>query len=393
MEKRITLEEFRSMWPSLLINASDEFDMPPEVIRVGDSVIATLGNFSASTGKGKSKKTFNVCAIVASALTGKKILNYEANFPEGKRKILYFDTEQSRGHCLKVLRRINRLAGLPEKKNCKLIRFAGLRDRGTLERRDIIEDAMIDNPDAGLVIIDGLRDLIFDINSSNEAAEVIGLLMRWTSQYNVHIHTVLHLNKGDDNVRGHIGTELNNKAETILQVTRNENNWDISEVKATMIRDRLFAPFAFMISDDGIPVLVDKFKVSQQSKRTVFNPEMMSEDFHRKALNVAFLKRWENEAKKSETESDFDTATETDAEVDLEIDFDAITEEDLVTEPIMYTALLKRLGYGYLALGISRQRNSQVNLLKFLMKNDMVRKEGIGYVYNRDFHYVPQSES
>ncbi len=32
------------------------------------SVIGTLGNFSASIGKAKSKKTFNVSAIVAAAL-------------------------------------------------------------------------------------------------------------------------------------------------------------------------------------------------------------------------------------------------------------------------------------------------------------------------------------
>ena len=35
--------------------------------------------------------------------------------------------------------------------------------------------------------------------------------MQWTGEQNIHIQTVLHLNKGDDNARGHIGTELNTK--------------------------------------------------------------------------------------------------------------------------------------------------------------------------------------
>ena len=405
METQLTTEEFRRLWPSILIDASDEFDIPPEVIRIGDTVIGTLGNFSASTGKGKSKKSFNVSAIVASALTGKKVLNYECSFPEGKRRVLYFDTEQSDFHCLKITRRINRLAGYPIKQKCKMMKFASLRKFGPVRRREIIEKALDDYPDAGLVVIDGLRDLLFDINSSNESAEVIGMLMRWTNEYNVHIHTVLHLNKGDDNVRGHIGTELNNKAETILQITRCESNWDISEVKAYLIRDKLFAPFAFKISDEGIPVLVDKFEASQQSKRIMFSPELMAEDLHRKALDVTFLKKLETYTKKAEeeTETETDTESETDteaaslnetvAEIRLEIDFDSITEDDLETEPIKYTALLKRLQYGYfVAIGITRQRNSQINLLKFLMKNGMVRKKGIGYVYNRDFHYVPPTE-
>ena len=218
METRLTLEEFRKIWESILVKASDEYETPPEVNRIEGTTIRTLGNFSASTGKGKSRKSFNVSAIVASALTGRKILNYEARFPEGKERILYFDTEQSSNHCRTILRRINKLCGYPEKMDDDRISFAFLRERSTLERREIIELALNTEPEVGLVIIDGLRDLLFDINSSTEAAEVICLLMRWSSQYNVHIHTVLHLNKGDDNLRGHIGTELNHMAETILQI-------------------------------------------------------------------------------------------------------------------------------------------------------------------------------
>ena len=48
--------------------------------------------------------------------------------------------------------------------------------------------------------------------------------MRWSSYYELHIHTVLHLNKGDDNTRGHIGSELNNKAETVLLVEKDKSN-------------------------------------------------------------------------------------------------------------------------------------------------------------------------
>ena len=56
---------------------------------VDDAVIGTLGNFSASIGKAKSKKTFNVSAIAASALSGRTVLRYRSMFPENKRKILY----------------------------------------------------------------------------------------------------------------------------------------------------------------------------------------------------------------------------------------------------------------------------------------------------------------
>ena len=350
MDTSITTENFHQVWETILIRATDKYTMPPEVIQVNSSTISTLGNFSASTGKGKSKKTFNVCAIVASALTGKKVLNYEAHFPEGKNRVLYFDTEQSSYHCHKVLERINRLAGYPAEMDLSLIEFVMLREYNPIDRRQIIELALAERPEVGLVIIDGLRDLLFDINSSTEAAEVIGLLMRWSSHYNLHIHTVLHLNKADDNVRGHIGTELNHKAETILQITRNEADGKVSEVHASLIRDRDFPPFAFQINEEGLPEIVEGFDSKPRSKRAVFDYEIMAEELHRRALEVAF---------------------------------------DAITVPILYTPLLGRLGIGYASIGFERSRNIIVNLLKFLIKNEMIKKEGKGYVFNRDFHYIP----
>ena len=71
------------------IKATDTYETPPQIIWIDNSTIATLGNFSASTGKAKSKKTFNVSALVAASLAGKQVLNYRAHLPEGKRRILY----------------------------------------------------------------------------------------------------------------------------------------------------------------------------------------------------------------------------------------------------------------------------------------------------------------
>lgn len=65
------------------IKATDIYETPPQIIWIDNSTIATLGNFSASTGKAKSKKTFNVSALVAASLAGKQVLNYRAHLPEG----------------------------------------------------------------------------------------------------------------------------------------------------------------------------------------------------------------------------------------------------------------------------------------------------------------------
>ena len=81
MATRITKENFHKIWKLIVVRVTDAFTTPPVVFKIGGSTVGTLGNFSASTGKGKSKKTFNVCAIVAAALSGKTVLNYEPSFP------------------------------------------------------------------------------------------------------------------------------------------------------------------------------------------------------------------------------------------------------------------------------------------------------------------------
>ena len=266
------------------IRATDTYETPPQIIWIDNSTIATLGNFSASTGKAKAKKTFNVSALVAASLAGKQVLNYRAHLPEGKRRILYVDTEQSRFHCHTVLERILRLAGLPTKTDNENLDFICLREYTPAVRIEVIDYALRQNKGYGLVIIDGIRDLMLDINSTGESVEVINKMMEWSSRYDLHIHCVLHLNKGDNNVRGHIGTEMSNKAETVLVISKNNDNPSISEVHALHIREKEFKPFAFTVDDDGLPVMVENHSfngnIKQKSRMSFMD---LSIEQHREA--------------------------------------------------------------------------------------------------------------
>ena len=72
MEKTDTIilspEELAAYMAESTISVTSTYEHSPVVLMVDDTVIGTLGNFSASIGKAKSKKTFNISAIVASAL-------------------------------------------------------------------------------------------------------------------------------------------------------------------------------------------------------------------------------------------------------------------------------------------------------------------------------------
>ena len=341
--QRIDERTFQKLLEHIKLNITEKYAFPPKIISLEGITIATLGNFSASVGKPKSKKTFNVSAIVAAALSGKDILNYKANLPEGRRRILYIDTEQSKYHCHKVMERIFKLAGLPLDKDNDLIDFFALREYTPEQRRDIIALALSAKHDYGLVIVDGIRDLLRDINNPSEALDIINDLMRWSSYYNLHIHTVLHLNKGDDNTRGHIGTELNNKAETVLQITKNLEDPNMSEVKAMFIRDKEFAPFAFRINEEGLPQYVEGY-VAELRKDKKMHFSRLTEEQHREAI------------------------------------------ESVIGDntPLGYNKMLVILQEGYSNIGYSRGRNTIIQLLKYIIN--------MGYIIKVDkrYQYVPK---
>lgn len=292
----LSVEAATEMWHASRLSVTKIYEMSPEIIKAQDSVIGTLGNFSASIGKAKSKKTFNVSAIVASALMNGTVLRYSASLPENKRRILYIDTEQSPYHCQKVIKRILKICGLPEDKDPDNLEFLALRKHSPEERIEITKQAIYNQTDIGLVIIDGIRDFVYDINSPSESTKIITLLMQWTDERQIHIHAILHQNKGDENARGHIGTELNNKAETVLLVEKDSQDPDVSCVKSVHIRALDFKPFAFRINNDALPELIDSYAIDSiersKSKRQKFNPyDDISEQQHRIALETAFAKK------------------------------------------------------------------------------------------------------
>jgi len=57
-ERNITPEEAVILWQASRLDLSEDYEKAPEILKVRGSVIGTLGNFSASIGKAKSKKTF-----------------------------------------------------------------------------------------------------------------------------------------------------------------------------------------------------------------------------------------------------------------------------------------------------------------------------------------------
>ena len=177
-------------------------------------------------------------------------------------------------------------------------------------------------------------------------------LSLWTDDRQIHIHTILHQNKNDENARGHIGTELNNKAETVMQVEVDKMDRTVSVVEAIHIRDREFEPFAFRINDEVLPELLDSYhpqekKIGRPAKEPFDPYKEISESVHRAALDAAFTNV-------------------------------CITS---------YDDYLERLKEGYALQDIKLGHNKAVKVATFLSNKRIVIKEGKEYKINPDSYY------
>jgi len=147
------------------------------------------------------------------------------------------------------------------------------------ERRDLLREAVTRcKPD--LVIVDGIRDLVNDINDGVLAQEVMEELMHLATHQKCCIVCVLHQNKGseDHNLRGWIGTELMNKAFEVYACEKMMPQ-RIFKMEQTLTRKYdIEQTFYFEVGDDGLPSLcampVDEGRTEARQERL---PQLNSE--------------------------------------------------------------------------------------------------------------------
>ena len=286
-------QKFLALAESLKIDVKEQLQ-PPQIAwqlsnlkKEGYATLGTLGNFSLIIGKAKSRKSFFVNIAVSTAISNDLILKrFRGDLPREQSDVLYFDTEQGKYHVQLALKRICRQVNIKEPANLHVYH---LRSKTPMERLQIIESVIYDNSKTGFVIIDGIKDLVTSINDEEQATMISSKLMKWSEERNIHIVTVLHQNKSDNNARGHIGTELINKAETVLSVTKAEADTNISIVEPQQCRNFEPETFAFEIIDE-LPVIAENFEIRTETKKTRFDVTTIESYQKYKLLTEVFSK-------------------------------------------------------------------------------------------------------
>ena len=210
----------------------------------------------AITGKAKSGKTF-VTSMLMACCQSRDVLAFQRIVEEPLR-VLWYDTEQSDESTQDILRnRVLKMTNLTTT-NCTNYTNAdvfNVRGVAWKERRDLLCEAVTRcKPD--LVIVDGIRDLVNDINDGVLAQDVMEELMHLATQHDCCIVCVLHQNKSgeDHNLRGWIGTELMNKAFEVYSCEKLLPQRIFSLEQTLTRKYDIERTMYFEVGDDGLPV-------------------------------------------------------------------------------------------------------------------------------------------
>jgi len=267
---------------------------PPQAWTLDDTTLGRFGDFGLVIGKAKSKKSFFINIAIATAISDDHIQGrFKSHLPEDRKKVVYFDTEQQNYDvdiaCNRIALQLN-LNGKKELNDNLLV--VPLRGDSPALKIELIEAYLYNTQELSFVVIDGIRDLITSINDEEQASMIATKLLKWSKELNIYILVVLHVNKGDNNARGHVGTELVNKAESVLSISVDSKDPEISVMEPVHCRGKAPKSFAFRINERGLPEEVTDYVFTGKStfEKSKIDVEFLNDEALLKELALNVLK-------------------------------------------------------------------------------------------------------
>lgn len=215
------------------VNTTEKLDDEKYRFRYNGNDIIPSKQIVNFTGHMKSGKTQWLNVMVSIALKKSNVHTFGDEMSCGQLecidpidRILWVDTEQSKKDIRGNNLRLFNLMGLDVDEHTETLpdsndfglKILRLRPFNTEQRKMIIETYVrLLNPD--LVIIDGIRDLMHNINDGDETTALINDWLLSIAD-NRDVWCVIHQNPNDNKMRGSMGTELGNKCTCTFEVKK-----------------------------------------------------------------------------------------------------------------------------------------------------------------------------
>lgn len=256
---------------------ASEIRFSEPVLKQGENAVIfphTINVIQGQAGVHKSRLAENICAAFLklngnqNELLGFSRLNFNAT-----HTVVYVDTERNLSEQLPyALQSIQMKAGYNRADHPSNFEYISLLQINRKDRFATLNECLnhfkksTNNP--LFIVLDVSTDCIEDFNKTDKSMELIDLMNMAINEHNVIFLCLIHENPKSDKARGHFGTELMNKASTVMQVgfekDASQNDTDIIRVKYLKCRSTArHTPFYIKYSNDakGL-VLVDANEVA-----------------------------------------------------------------------------------------------------------------------------------
>lgn len=245
------------------------------ILQWGDRPCFARGELVALTGKAKSGKTF-VCSMLMALAVRPQLMSLSRLHDEPLR-VVWIDTEQSEDSTQEILcHRISKLINQPIPEDQFFV--YNLRRDNWQERLNLATLCIVHaKPD--LVIFDGIRDVVGDINNYTEAQNVLEKLLSIASWSNACIVCVLHQNKSleDKTLRGALGTELQNKSYETYECQKDPDTRLFTLRKTATRKYDITHKLDFTVNQDGLPVMEEPGANYQEQRQNYYAQQIDAE--------------------------------------------------------------------------------------------------------------------
>ena len=254
----------------LRIKPEDQIPSHEFLFRWNGTPCFARGELVAVGGKAKSGKTY-LCSTLLSLCSRQQLLSLTRD-GEAPLRAVWIDTEQSEDTTHEIL--TTRVA------DPSLVKVYNLRRKPWRERLDLAYAAILLNKGVDLIIFDGIRDVVGDINDYTMAQDVVDKMLSLASFTGACIVCVLHQNKSaeDKTLRGALGTELMNKCFESYECKKDEETLIFSVSQQATRKYDVRGKLNFIIDENGLPKQCQTVESVTKETRS-YNPYHFNEKY------------------------------------------------------------------------------------------------------------------
>jgi hypothetical protein len=220
----------------------------------------TINVIQGKAGVHKSRLAETVCAaLLKTPESNRDLLHFKTNILT-RYAVCYVDTERNLSDQLPYsLQQIQLKAGYAIEDNPYGFDYISLLEFAREERFDMLniylEHIRKQFPMHLFIVLDVITDCVFNFNDTKDSMKLIDMMNQSINRYDVTFLCLIHENPGNtDKARGHLGTEILNKASTVMQIgfEKDAQNHNTDLIKVAYLKCRSskkHEPFHVQYSD------------------------------------------------------------------------------------------------------------------------------------------------